>query len=249
MAGSQSSESGGFSKQQVYGKQEPFLFHLYKQGQNLYEDQKFKTADTQRALQGILDQVANIDTSAPRGAAALGRSLQRGEGEAFDAYRKLMNPQQNPYLQSMVNAATRGVAENFNENIIPGIRTNAAGVGQYGSSRQGIAEGLAARGAANAMSDIATNLYGGQYQSDMNRALEAANAFTGAQQAGAGITSSLRGQEFNQQMNQLSTLLGGTAQLPQVPWAPLAQYARILGGPTVLTEQLNRSQGSQFNIL
>lgn len=249
MGGSTSAEGGGISRSQVYGKQEPFLFNLYKQGQNLYDQQKFQTGDTQDKLRSLLGEVADVPTGTPGEASDFAKNLLSGDTQGMQSLLGMMNPQQNPYLDQMVQSASRGLIQNYGENVLPGIQGQATAAGHYGSSRQGIAEGIAARGLTDSLSDISTGLYGGQYQSDMNRALSAAGQYTGGQQAGAGILSSLSGQEFGQRMNQLSTLLGGHAQLPQVPWAPLAAYSNVVGAPATTQESINRNQSSGWNVL
>jgi hypothetical protein len=84
--------------------------------------------------------------------------------------------------------------ENLQENILPGIRSNSVLSGQYGGSRQGIAEGNAIGDHAKAMQQAATQFgqnntnaaVGAQanaYETDSNRALSATQGL-GAQQYG-----------------------------------------------------------------
>ena len=69
----------------------------------------------------------------------------------------------NPLVQRQIADLADVVGEQFNRTILPGISQGATGAGQFGSSRQGIAEGLAAGEAANAISRGATQaLLGGQ---------------------------------------------------------------------------------------
>jgi len=69
----------------------------------------------------------------------------------------------NPYLGQMGNAATRDIIRQYQEKVLPGISQEAIGAGQFGGSRQAIAEGIAARGTSENISDAIANLYGTAY--------------------------------------------------------------------------------------
>lgn len=75
-------------------------------------------------------------------------------------------PETNPALQSTIDAAVRPITESYTDpdGVMAAIRTGAVNSGQYGSSRQGIAEGIAAGRYADAVGDasskIATEGYG-----------------------------------------------------------------------------------------
>ena len=131
----------------------------------------------------------------------------------------------NPYLtkslQAGVDLTNAGFNKNVNtltdnlrRNVLPGIRSNSVLAGQYGSSRQGIAEG-------NALSDYTRQL------NDANSVLAAQNSAntTGAQAAAynAGkdralsATQSLGGQQYgvaqqNAAMQQQTTMANVGAQ-------------------------------------
>lgn len=249
MAGTDSSSGLQISNQDVYQRQEPFLQDLWQNAKNLYANEQAKTGQTQGQLSDILSQIGNVSTGTPKAAGDFAENLIGGNTQGQQTLMGLMNPQGNPYLDRMVDASSRGLIQNYQENVIPGITGAATAAGHYGSSRQGIAQGIAARGLTDSLQDVSTNLYGGQYQADQNRALQAAGQYTGGQQAGAGILSSLSGQRFGQRMSQLQSLLGGYAQLPQVPWAPLNAYAGAVGGPAVLQDSVQQNSSSGFNIL
>ena len=89
----------------------------------------------------------------------------------------------NPYLDSVSNAITRKLTRNMMEQVMPGIRSDAILSGQYGGSRQGIAEGLAASRLNEDLAPALTNLYGGAYENAQNRM--------------AGAADSLNNQAFN----------------------------------------------------
>lgn len=100
----------------------------------------------------------------------------------------ILKPETNPGLKGTVDAATRPLFEGLTEQILPSIRGEANTLGNIGSSRQGIAEGLAARGTANAAGDVASKVAFSGYQSGLDaqmRALGLLPQTVGAQTQGA----------------------------------------------------------------
>lgn len=95
----------------------------------------------------------------------------------------------NPYLSAMnqanINQALRGYGDavtDFTQQVIPSINNDAFAAGQYGSSRQGVAEGLAgqqmmrnARDLGIAAMDSGNQLFGGAYENAQGRKADAAN--------------------------------------------------------------------------
>lgn len=75
----------------------------------------------------------------------------------------------NPYLQQQAAAMTANLTRNLNENVMPGIRSEALASGQYGGSRQGIAEGLAASRLNQDLAPALTNMFGGAFENAQNR--------------------------------------------------------------------------------
>lgn len=84
-----------------------------------------------------------------------------------------LDPNTNPFLQSAIGAAVRPIGENLTQNILPNIRGEAITSGQFGGSRQGIAEGLAASGASRAIGDTAGTLASQGFQSALDAGIRA----------------------------------------------------------------------------
>lgn len=123
------------------------------------------------------------------------------------AYDRFINgkPGENSFLDQSINGAIAqnrlgfqqlqsDATENLMENVMPSIRSNSVLAGQYGGSRQGIAEGNAigqlGKEMARATSmfgqnatNAAVNAKAGAYETDSNRALSATQGL-GAQQYG-----------------------------------------------------------------
>jgi hypothetical protein len=97
----------------------------------------------------------------------LGATPQMGQtvGTAAGTNRYLssgafLDPGSNPYVQNAVKAATDPIFQNLAQTTIPGLQgTAASGSGQnYGSSREGTAEGLATQGAQRAAGTAGANI-------------------------------------------------------------------------------------------
>jgi hypothetical protein len=112
----------------------------------------------------------------------------------------------NPYLKSSIQAGIDATNAGFQNNqrditntlqrqVLPGIRSGAIASGQYGSSRQGIAEG-------NALSDYTKQLTGANTQLGLQNSANAigaqANAFNQGQDRSLSALLNLSGQQFGQ---------------------------------------------------
>jgi len=82
-------------------------------------------------------------------------------------------------LAPVVSNAARRIGENFAEQALPALRQGAIMSGQYGGSRQGIAEGIASRGLAYSIGDMAANLYNQAYQQAQQQRYGTANNMAG----------------------------------------------------------------------
>lgn len=91
--------------------------------------------------------------------------------------------QDNPYLDDYVRRAMRPVQEQLTEKLLPSIRSGAVNTGQYGGSRQALAEGTAIGDATDTMGDISARMYSDAYGQGLNAYGQGLNA----QQAGYGL--------------------------------------------------------------
>jgi hypothetical protein len=74
----------------------------------------------------------------------------------------------NPALQGAIDASSRDVVRNLSEVQLPGIAKGAAGMGGMNSSRTGIAEGIALRGAGDRLGDISSTMRADAYSQGLN---------------------------------------------------------------------------------
>lgn len=161
----------------------------------------------------------------------------------------------NPFMNSMIDAASRDVTRNLTEDVLPQINRNATASGNTNSTRTGIAEGIALRGAQDRIGDISAELRGGAYDSGLARA-EAARQFNegagldariaGAnmqdQAYGRGMDTTLQG--IQQILNNYDVLAKGGQQLQADNQGNLDEaFAKWQGNDTRANELLNRYMG------
>ena len=236
-------------------------------------------------MQGASVQGApTIETSqvSSQGVDARGAIDSTGAGGAVN--QVLSGQVNNPYLAGMQRAATgtamnqyndavQGAEQSLNYNILPGLRSQAVGAGQYGGSRQGIAEGLAtglqqqqlgrnARDLGIASMNAGSNLYGNAYQQAQGNMATMANNFAGLgvsnAQANAGrdlqaqTTNAGNGLSASSQnaANALQAQLfnaGSQNQAQQYSMANSMQAQQANAANTLATQQANAGIGFQNN--
>lgn len=112
--------------------------------------------------QNYLEQTNNFLSAANRMA---------GYNPADPTQQNIQNAGQyanNPYLNGAIDAASRDVTRNLTEDVLPGINRSAAGTGNTNSTRTGIAEGIALRGAQDRLGDISSTIRADAYNSGLN---------------------------------------------------------------------------------
>ncbi len=130
MGGSKSRSSNRQSSESfIDPSQQPFLDFLRRQGQGLAQQQL-------GAGSGFQQNVLNPAMQALAGQLGGDPNL----------------------LNQQIGAAQQSISENLAQNILPTIQTQAGSVGQLGSSRQGVAEGIAMRDASRQAADVELGL-------------------------------------------------------------------------------------------
>lgn len=196
------------------------------------------------AAQGLMSYTPQqVSSSAIAGASQIGAQSvdptqafsSLGGADPSAALSQLLSGQpDNPYLGAMnqaninqslqgYNDALSSAANTLTRSVLPGIRSGGVLAGQYGGSRQGIAEGVAlgdlgtqlaqnARNLSQSAMDSGNQLFGNAYESAQNRMSTTANGLAGlalqnsqenagrdlqAQQSNA--SNALTAQQFNAQ--------------------------------------------------
>ena len=136
---------------------------------------------------------------------------------------------ENPALGGVIDSTREDLLEQFEEDILPAIGGGAELAGARGSSRQGVAEGVAARGLTRELGDVSSALRFDDYVAGGAAAVQAGQLQLGGAQAAGGIAS----QALNLGLAPYSAA-----------FQPALLAAQATGSPTVLGQ--SRSRGLQF---
>lgn len=106
------------------------------------------------------------------------------------------------YLDPQAEAIVNRMTQNTMQNVMPGIRSGAVASGQYGGSRQGIAEGLAASQLQEDIAPALTGLYGQAFENAQQRAYGTSTGLNQQAQeiAQQNAANELAKQQFNAQL-------------------------------------------------
>lgn len=131
------------------------------------------------------------------------RASQGRLDPSMSMLRMLSGRPDTAFLNDQFDAITGQLTRNLNENVMPGIRSEALAAGQYGGSRQGIAEGLAASRLNQDLAPAFTGLLGNSFENAQQRMFGTANALNdqAVQNATNNVNRDFAGQQFNANMN------------------------------------------------
>lgn len=146
-----------------------------------------------------------------------------------------MDVQNNPYLQKAIDAAVRPINEQYTDagGVMSTIRTNASNAGQYGGSRQGIAEGIAAGRHADAVGDVSSKIASEAYNKGQDTFAKTLMFAPQALEAGMTPVNWLSGVGAQQEnLAQETENYNANARMwgLNAPWTPLQNYASIVYG-------------------
>lgn len=148
----------------------------------------------------------------------------------------------NPAIGGAIDAATRPVYENLTRTALPAVRSGAAQTGNFGGSRQGIAEGLAIQGAGNTAGDISSRIASEAYGQNVRAQLQALGLLPQTQQAQLAEATTTSGVGDVRQQMQQRLLDEQVGNFNYDQYAPFLQSREILsllqglpGGSTVST--------------
>lgn len=154
-------------------------------------------------------------------------------------------------LNAAISAANRTLQRDFNQTVLPQIGNAAVDAGQVGSTRQGVAQGIAAQGLADAMTSNAQGLAFQDYQNFTNNQL---NALGNLSAISKGLLSGSAAQydagtlQQQQQQQQINADLQKWAYENNVDLNTLLAYKELIsgnmGGKNVTTTETSGGGGS-----
>jgi hypothetical protein len=144
-----------------------------------------------------------------------------------------LDPATNPFLQSAIEAAVRPIQTNLTETALPAIRGEAITSGQFGGSRQGLAESGAITGASRAIGDTAGSLANQGFQASLEAGIRALGL---APQTGSllfqpgGVLSAVGAERQNQQQRLIDADINKFLQEQLLPFLSAKEIAGIAFG-------------------
>lgn len=145
----------------------------------------------------------------------------------------IWNPASNPNLTNAINAATRPITQQLTQSTLPAIRGSAVTSGNFGSSRQGIAEGLASQAASTATGDTAAKVAEDEYNTNIDAQLKAIGLTPTVQQSviqPAVTTSGVGDVQQAQNQSELNSTIGSYNYSQLAPFLQSQELISLLQG-------------------
>lgn len=188
-------------------------------------------------------------------AAAAQNSINQINNGVSYGLNQAMDVGSNPFLEKAMQAAIRTNTNNFSDagGVLSQIRSGAAQAGQTGSSRQGIAEGLAAARLNQTNADTVATMASDAYNKGQDTF--AKTLMFAPQALEAGMTpvnwlSSVGAQKENLGAEMENYDANARMWGLNAPWAPLQNYASIVfGGATPGTSSTSSQGGNSRSAL
>ncbi|USQ99530.1 hypothetical protein [Sphingomonas aerolata] len=201
--------------------QQPYLDTAFNAAQGIYNNKAGTpfyqgntyagmNDDAKATLEGLKGYAGSTGLQSAGQLSSLGSSLAGNAGKAtaaLDQFSALAGTDataanisaatayaNNPHLDAQIDANSRDVVRNLNEQTLPGIDRQASAGGGINSSRAGVAAGIATRGAQDRVADISATMRGQAYSQGLNLAQGDRAQTLGALSTAANGYGSLAGQ-------------------------------------------------------
>jgi hypothetical protein len=264
---SSNQRSGGSTFGQNIANQ-PWLEHMYNNAGNLYNQQIGQ-------MNGMVPGAMNFQNQQAQNAAKTNQGIQQGGvygglgigNQLMDSlkqsqntpsatqsiYGQMMGGNGNNYADAMkqqyVNDANR-----TQQNMMSNLDARAAGTGMTGSSRQGVAQGIAERGINDSLQKNLAETGYNTFDKDLSNKLNIAQQADTNNFNRQNLMSGMLGQQqgtINQGFNNTGALQGygmGQFNAANQPWQQMQGYQSAIGGPNVLNSGTSYNQGSGTSI-
>ena len=214
--------------------QQPYVDQQLKDAQTLYQSggPQYYPGDTVAGFTDAQTQAQNQLLNQVAG------QQQTTANTATDAWTNLLknsaNVNSDPNLASAVSGAIRPTLQQLTDVTLPSINRGYETAGGAGSSREGIAQGLATARTGQSALDTASKMYSDAYQQGQQTQLAALNqtpTIQSAQSAPAATISAVGQQQ--QEMNQakITEDVNRYTYNQNLPYQNLTNYANMIKGP------------------
>lgn len=164
-----------------WDKQQPFLEHGFDEARNLYDSDVPQYYDGSTVAPFSTQTQTALDLQQKR--AELGSPILNDAQDQLASTMRGDYLNNNPYLQSAIDAASSGITRNYREAIRPGIDSTFERAGRYGSNAyqtmQDQAQDTLAKNLGNVASQLSYADYGRERQLQ-DQAMQLAPAFAQA---------------------------------------------------------------------
>jgi hypothetical protein len=233
-----------------WSQQQPYLLEGFKGAEDLYKGSGPSYYPGSTVSPFNPNQIAG-QNQALNFAQNIAPGLVSGTNSAYQFALSAPDVANNPYVAAAATAAARPIYQNLTESVLPNIRSGASLSGQYGGSRQGIAEGLAAQSANQAAADQSANIYNQAYAQGLDaqgRAIAlgpqtlALGAYPGQIISGVGDV------QQGQAQNELNSDIARYNYGQTLPYQKLAEFMNTIqgsyGGTSTSTGPSTQSPGA-----
>lgn len=141
----------------------------------------------------------------------------------------VLTPDANPALRATIDASVRPIYDQLTARALPAIRGEGRAAGQFGGSRQGVAEGQAIKGASQAAGDTSAKVATAGYNAGLDAFVKGLGLLPQTQQLqlAPGLTTSAVG---DVRQNLLREQMAETASREMLPQLMPLMTARELVG-------------------
>lgn len=228
---------------------EPYLKELLQQGSALHG----QGTDYTKEYQGLSDTQKDLIGKQQEYYAPGGGWDARKEqaNSALESMLGATDVANNKQVQDLIAANTTAANQQLTEGLLPAVRSGASASGNYGSTRQGIAEGVAQGKTADALAGANANVLSDAYSQGLKQ-----------QMAGMGYLNQVQGmdKQANEALFDYENLLNQDKQgqidmdywnKTEAPWQGMDRWSQLLfpaagmGGSTSTTSP-GASQGARL---
>lgn len=222
--------SGGGSSSTTaspWGGAEPYLTKLLQDASELYG----QGADYTKEYVGLTDPQRDA-LEQMRGFYGEGGQFGNYYSQMQNAVNQMMAAPESVYtdptVQGMITSGQDLLNQQLTEEFLPTIRSGATSAGQYGSTRQGVAEGVAQGKTAEAGQRMASDIYGRAYNEALRQRQLGTSLMPMLEKMGtAGQTMTMNIEDILRQ-DQQGALDQAYWNRLQAPWAGMEKYAQLL---------------------
>ena len=213
--------------------QEPFLRDVFQQAQQQFRQQgpEFFPGQTFAGFDPLQQQAQQQALQFSQGPGQ--QFAQNLMGAHQFALGPVLDPQQNLAIQSAAEGAIRPLFQELTETTLPAIRGEAVGAGQFGGSRQGIAEGLAAGRTSQAAGDVTSRIFSDAYQQGLDsftRGLALAPQTLGAAMMPFQLTEAVGSQRQFMDQQAINEAIARHNAAETLERAKLAEFSNLIQG-------------------